>query len=144
MQKNHRSGQATMTLQRPANLLQSSELKKIDTLFCQRTITGSSKGQWINREVIFQPVVVVQMIVRNFLKSFRWAAKCLLQTEENVARKKLLVVSSSSYIQYYRRKANTIILYRKMFTSEIDTQHVNWNFTKCIIFSELRKRLRSH
>jgi len=91
MHKNHRSGQATVTLQRPANLSQSRELHWIDTLFCQRTITGPSKGQRINGEVISQPVVVVQKIVRNCLKSFRWVAKWLLQTEENVARKKLLV-----------------------------------------------------
>jgi len=32
----------------------------------------------------------------------------LLQTEENVARKKLLVVLWCSYRQYYRKKANTI------------------------------------
>ena len=44
-----------------------------------------------------------------------------------------------SYRQYYRKKANTIKLYGKMFSSEIHIQHTNWNFTKCIIFSEFKK-----
>jgi len=37
------------------------------------SITGSSKGQRINRVVIYQPFLVVQKVVRKFLKSFRWA-----------------------------------------------------------------------
>jgi len=67
---------------------------------------------------------VVQKVVRNFFKSSGELENVFLQTEENVARKKLLVVLWCSYRQYYRRKAKTIKLYRKMFTSEIDTQHV--------------------
>jgi len=51
-----------------------------------------------------------------------------LQTEENVARKKLLVVLLCSYRQYYRRKANTIKLYGNIFTSEIDILHVKLEF----------------
>jgi len=59
-----------------------------------------------------------------FFQELRWARKCFLQTEENVAHKKLLVVSWCPYRQYYRRKAKTIKLYGKMFTSEIDKKHV--------------------
>jgi len=39
-----------------------------------------------------------------------------------------------SYRQYYRRKANTIRLYGKMFTSEIDMQHVKLEFYKVHYF----------
>jgi len=52
-----------------------------------------------------------------FFQEFRSAAKCLLQTKENVARKKLSVMSWCSYRQYYRTKANTIKLYGNVFTS---------------------------
>jgi len=48
--------------------------------------------------------------------------------EENVVRKKLLAVLWYSYRQCYRKRANTIKLYGKMFTSEIDIQHVNLEF----------------
>jgi len=50
--------------------------------------------------------------------------------EENVRRecKKLLAVLWYSYRQCYRKRANTIKLYGKMFTSEIDIQHVNLEF----------------
>jgi len=64
-------------------------VSQTDTLFCQRTITDSSKGQRINQEVISMSVLVVQKVVRNFWKSLRWARKCLVQTEVNVAHKKL-------------------------------------------------------
>jgi len=37
----------------------------------QRAITGSGKGQRINQEVIYRPVLVDQKVVRIFLKSFR-------------------------------------------------------------------------
>jgi len=59
-----------------------------------------------------------------FLKSFTWAGKCLLQTELNVSRKNLLVVLRCSYKQYKHKKANNMKLHGKMFTSEIDMQHV--------------------
>jgi len=48
-------------------------VSQTDTLFCQRTITDSSKGQRINQEVISMSVLVVQKVVRNFWKSLRWA-----------------------------------------------------------------------
>jgi len=50
------------------------------------------KQEQASEEAIVQPVPVIQNVVRNFFKSFRWARKCSLQTEENIARKKLLVV----------------------------------------------------
>jgi len=56
---------ATVTLQRPENLSRSCELQWTDTLFRQRSI---ARGQRINREVISQPVLVVQKVVRNFFK----------------------------------------------------------------------------
>jgi len=52
----------------------------------------------------------------------------LLQSEENVTRKKLLVVLWCSYKQYYRIKANNIKLYGKMFSSEINIQHEKLEF----------------
>jgi len=52
----------------------------------------------------------------------------LLQAEVNAARKKLLVVSWCSYRQYYRSKANTIRLYGKIFTSEIDKHNIKLAF----------------
>ena len=82
----------TVTLQRLATLSQPRELHWTDKVFRQWTITGSSKGQRINWEVMSQPVLVVQKVVRIFFKSFTWTRKCLLQTEANVARKNLLVV----------------------------------------------------
>jgi len=51
----------------------------------------------------------------------------LLQTEVNVAHKKLIVLWCS-YRQYYRRKANTIKLYGKIFTPEIDIQQAKFDF----------------
>jgi len=53
-----------------------------------------------------------------------------LQNEVNVARKKSSVVYVlwCSYRQYYRRKANTIKLCEKMFTSKIDIGHVKLEF----------------
>jgi len=48
-----------------ANLSQSREIHWNDT-FRQWTTTGSSKGQRINWEVIFLPVLVVQKVVKIF------------------------------------------------------------------------------
>jgi len=62
MQENQRNGQDDSDIVEIANLLQSRQLHWTDALFRQRTITGSSKGQLINREVISQPVVVVQKV----------------------------------------------------------------------------------
>ena len=61
-----------------------------------------------------------------------------MQTEKNVARKKLLVV------QYYRRKANTIKLYGNMLTSEIDTQHVKLKFYEVHHFFRVEKNASVH
>jgi len=57
----------------------------------------------------------------------------LLQTEVNVARKNLVVVLWCSCKQYYHRKANTMELYGKMFTSELDMQRVE-DFYKLYYF----------
>ena len=57
----------------------------------------SSKARWINQEVISQPVLVVQKVLKNFKKNFMWAKKFLLQSEVNAACKKLLVVLRCSY-----------------------------------------------
>jgi len=69
-----------------------------------------------------------------------------LQTEENVARKKSLVVLWCSYRQYYRRKANTTKSYGKIFTSEIDIQHVKLElyitFTKNALFFGILQKLQ--
>jgi len=51
-----------------------------------------------------------------------------LQTEENAQLKKLLLMIWCSYMQCYRRKANTIKLDGKMFTSEIDIYHLKLEF----------------
>jgi len=60
----------TVTLHRLTSLSQSHELHWIDALFCQRTTSGSSNGQWINREFNSQPVFVVQKM-RIFCQEFQ-------------------------------------------------------------------------
>jgi len=49
-------------------------------------------GQRINREVMSQPILLVQKVRGKFLKSFTGARKCLLLTEVNVARNKFCVI----------------------------------------------------
>jgi len=122
--------------------LLTSLFSKPAMLWSLVTITsGSSKGQQINREVISQPVLVVQNVVTNFFKSFRWARKCLLQTEENVRRKKF-VSCVVVFIQAILSPGEKQI--PSNFTESCSLQKLiynmqNWNFTQCIIFSEFKK-----
>jgi len=71
-------------------IIQNWNFRRPYTCHVQDEFAGSSKDRQINQEGISQPVLAVQKVVRNFLKSFRWATKCLFQNEVNVARKKLL------------------------------------------------------
>jgi len=105
----------TMTLQRRANLSQSRELQWTHTLFRQRSIAIKGPAN--------QPVGHLAASLsgpegsEKFFQEFRWATKCLLQTEENLAHKKLLAMLCCSYRPYYCSTANTIKLYGKMFNS---------------------------
>jgi len=136
MQENQRNGQDD------SDIVEISEPFAVTPAALNRRIISSADYHWLKQGPVNQSRGHLSAsrsgpegIVRNFLKSFRWARKCLLQTEENVARKKLLVVLWCSYGQYYRRKANTIgLLYRKIFTSGIDMQHVKLEFYKVHYF----------
>jgi len=77
-----------------------------------RNLIWSAQYNWhndqrIKREVMCQWALVFQKVLRNFMKSFWWATKCLLQTEVNVERNNLSDVLWCSYRQYCHRKANT-------------------------------------
>jgi len=59
-----------------------------------RYFTANLAGRYFEDQCL-QPVfwkLKFQKVLRNFMKSFRWVRKSLLQTEVNIARKNLLVV----------------------------------------------------
>jgi len=140
MQENHRNAQDD------SYIVETCEPFTITRAALNRHIISSTECNRLKQEPanqlgdISQPVLLVQKVVRNFLKSFRWARKSLFQTEENVARKKLLVVLWCSYRQYYRRKANTV---PSNFTERCSLQKLiynvwNWNLS-ALFFLEFKK-----
>jgi len=138
MPENRRNGQDDSDIAKNSQpfTITSRNVHWTDTFFRQRTITGSNKGQRINREVISQSVLVVQNVVRNFLRSFRWAGKCLLQTEENGAREKLCygVHACNTTVE---KQIPSNCTERCSLQKLIDNMY-NWNFTKCIMFLEFK------
>jgi len=106
-------------------------LNRHDTLFYQCTVTGSRMGQRINREVISKLVLLVQKVVRNF-----WRVSCELENVccklKWISTQQIIICTRFPYRQYailpQKNKYCTIKLYRKMFTSESDIQHVKLGF----------------
>jgi len=71
MQENHRNGQDHSDIVETSEPFAITRATLNRQIISSGAISGSSKGERINREIISQPVFVVQRVVRNFLKSIR-------------------------------------------------------------------------
>jgi len=123
MQENHRNGQDDSDIVATIELFTITRAALTDALFRLRAITGSRKGQRINRKVISQPVVLVQKIVRNF-----WRVSCEL---ENACCKLKWMYHARNYYLCYgvhvHAGTNTIgkqILYHQIVRKDVHFR--NW------------------
>jgi len=92
MQENHRNGQDD------SDIVETSEPFTIKQAALSRHIISSASYNWLKQGPANQPGDQISTSLsgaecsKKILTSFRWAKKCCLQTEENVAHKKLLAM----------------------------------------------------